>query len=152
MVVKDIILKRKTEGVLNGLFGILEVHSRNHGIFYFSTVENYEKKIPAGTYIINYTPSHKFGTNTLEIQGVDNRYGIRIHPGNRGIELEGCIAVGLACKDENIKQQIFYSRFAVQQLEAMLHDKEHKITIKDIEKNGKKNFTKNSREHLTEVA
>ena len=151
MVVKDIILNRKSEGVLNGLFGILEIHSKNHGIFYFSTIENYEKKIPAGTYTINYTRSHKFNRHTLEIQGVHNRYGIRIHSGNRGIELEGCVAVGLACKDENIKQQIFYSRFATDQLEAMLHDKEHKITIKDIE-NGKKIIGKNSSEYAAETA
>ena len=150
MIVKDIILKRKIQGNYNSLFGILEIHTQNHGVFYFSTVENDEKKIQSGNYSINYTPSHKFNRETLEIKGVNNRYGIRIHPANRGNELQGCIAVGLANYSEEIPQQIFYSKFACNQLEAMLFYKEHKITIKDIN-NGKKNIIKNSRKYTSET-
>ena len=151
MVIKDIILKRKVEGNQRSLFGILEVHSKHHGIFYFSTLENYERKIEAGTYDISYTPSHKFQRDTLEIQGVNNRFGIRIHPANRGIELQGSIAIGLVNYQEEIPAQIFYSKYACMTLEAMLCHRDHKITIKDI-KDGKKNIIKNSREYTTEVA
>lgn len=150
MVVKDITLNRKIQGNYNSIFGILEIKSQSHGTFYFSTVENDEKKIQAGTYIINYTPSNKFNRETLEIKGVHNRFGIRIHPANRGTELEGCIAVGLANNNKEIPQQIFYSRFACNQLEAILFDRQHKITIKDIN-NGKKNIIKNSRKYTTET-
>jgi hypothetical protein len=151
MIVKDIILKRKVIGNQRSLFGILEIHSKNNGIFYFSTVENNDKKIQEGTYTIGYTPSNKFGRETLQILRVPNRYGIRIHSANRGIELEGCIAVGLVNHQEEIPQQVFFSRHAVTMLESILCHKEHKITIKDIN-NGKKNTIKNSREHLTKVA
>lgn len=151
MVIKDIILKRKVLGNQRSLFGILEVHSKNNGIFYFSTVENNDKKIQQGTYTISYTPSNKFNRETLEIINVPNRYGIRIHSANRGIELEGCISVGLVNHQEEIPQQVFFSRHAVTTLEAILCHEEHKITIKDI-KNGKENTIKNSRKHLTKVA
>ena len=45
MVIKDIILKRKVLGNQRSLFGILEIHSKHNGIFYFSTVENNDRKI-----------------------------------------------------------------------------------------------------------
>lgn len=151
MIIKDIILKRKVTGNQRSLFGILEIHTKNNGIFYFSTVENNDKKIQEGSYNITYTHSNKFNRETLQIHGVPNRYGIRIHSANRGIELEGCIAIGLVNHQEEIPQQIFFSRHAVTMLEAILCHEEHTITIKDI-KHGKKNTIQNSREHLTKVA
>jgi hypothetical protein len=65
--------------------------------------------------------------------------------------LEGCIAIGLVNHQEEIPQQIFFSRHAVTMLEAILCHEEHTITIKDI-KHGKKNIIQNSREHFTKVA
>lgn len=51
--------------------------------------------IPQGEYKVAITDSPKFGRPTLEILGVPDRSGIRIHPANTFTELEGCIAVAL---------------------------------------------------------
>lgn len=150
MIVDSIILTRKTHGNYNSLFGELQINSKSHGTFMFSTVENYEKKIKAGHYTINYTPSRKFNKPTLEILGIKDRNGIRIHSGNRGTDLEGCISIGIYNVNQEIPQQIFYSRMATEQLEALLWNYTHKITIKDI-KDEKQNISKISRELITQI-
>jgi hypothetical protein len=151
MIIESITLQRKIHGNYNSLFGELQVKTKNRGTFMFSSVENYEKKIKSGYYNIQYSRSTKFGKETLEITGVKDRYGIRIHPGNSGTDLEGCISIGCYNIDKEIPTQIYYSRMATQQLEAMLWNYTHIIHIKDIE-NGKKNISKNSREYITETA
>ena len=105
MKVQKIHLKRKTLGNYNSLFGILTVET-NKGKFYFSSVENYEERIPEGVYSIDYTHSPKFNRPLPIILDVPNRNGIRIHTANRGNDVEGCIGLGLICKTEEIPQQI----------------------------------------------
>jgi hypothetical protein len=150
MIVNKITLQRLVHGNYNSLFGELQIESKSHGTFKFSTVENYEKKIKAGYYNISYTPSRKFNKPTLEITGVKNRYGIRIHAGNIGNDLEGCISIGLYNTIKEIPQQIFYSRMATEQLEAILWNYEHVIHIKDI-KDEKKIIRENSNEYTTQT-
>ena len=44
MIINEILLKRKWIGH-GGVWGILQVNSQNHGQFFFSTLENYEKNM-----------------------------------------------------------------------------------------------------------
>ena len=126
MLITELKLTRTTIGNTNSVFGKLEVFTQNHGIMLFSTVENYEKRIEEGTYDVVYTLSPKFDRKTLEIIRVPNRRGIRIHPANRGCDVEGCIGVGLYTEAEEIPVQIFYSRTSGEILEAMMY--KHKST------------------------
>ena len=59
--------------------------------------------IPTGTYtvVLSYSPkfanktwSKKYGGLVPEIKDVKGFSGIRIHPGNTALDVEGCIAVG----------------------------------------------------------
>lgn len=121
MLINSLKLIRQHIGNANSLFGTLEVHTKNHGVLKFSTVENYEKRIEEGTYSIIYTLSPKFDRKTLEVTGVSNRRGIRIHPANRGCDISGCIGVGLYVETEEIPVQIFYSRTSCEILEAICY-------------------------------
>ena len=132
MLINELKLTRQKIGNANSLFGKLEVITQNHGIMLFSTVENYEKRIKEGKYSVVYTLSPKFDRKTLEIIGVDNRRGIRIHPANRGCDVEGCIGIGLYTNTDEIPVQIFYSRTSGEILEAMMWQrKSTPITIID---------------------
>jgi hypothetical protein len=119
MKIHKILLKRQKIGNYNNLFGILTVET-NHGTFYFSTIENYEDRIKEGAYSIDYTYSPKFKRNTPEILGVKDRTGIRIHTGNRGNDFTGCIGLGLINYNKEIPTQVWYSRQAVEQFEALI--------------------------------
>lgn len=132
MLINSLTITRNRIGNANSLFGTLEVNTQNHGILKFSTVENYEKRIKAGTYNVVYTLSPKFDRKTLEITGVPNRRGIRIHPANRGCDISGCIGVGLYVETDEIPVQIFYSRTSCEILEAIVYKaKSTPITIID---------------------
>jgi len=60
------------------------------------TLERTEVQIPAGRYRVLITYSPRFHRRLPLIAEVPGRDGIRIHPANVQIELDGCIAVGLA--------------------------------------------------------
>lgn len=144
MLIKSITLTRKQYGQSNSIYGILEVHSQNHGKFYFSTLENAEYKIQKGTYSLRYTFSPRFKYETLQLMGVTGRTGIRIHAGNRASDLTGCIAIGLINKSDEIPNQIWASRSSVEILESLIYRQtNNKITIKD-NLDDKKNHRKNS--------
>ena len=149
MLITELKLTRTKIGNTNSLFGKLEVITQNHGILLFSTVENYEKRIEEGTYSVVYTLSPKFDRKTLEITGVPNRRGIRIHPANRGCDVEGCIGIGLYTNTEEIPIQIFYSRTSSEILEAILCQKKSTpITIIDKQLSYQDRLIKKTRESL----
>jgi hypothetical protein len=149
MLITELKLTRKFIGNTNSLFGTLEVITQNHGILKFSTVENYEKRIEQGTYNVVYTLSPKFDRKTLEITGVPNRRGIRIHPANRGCDVEGCIGIGLYVETEEIPIQIFYSRTSTEILEAIAYKaKSTPITIIDKQLSYQDRLIKKTRESL----
>lgn len=52
--------------------------------------------IPAGAYNLVITPSNRFKRDLPLVEGVPGFEGIRIHPGNRAEDTEGCILVGLS--------------------------------------------------------
>lgn len=51
--------------------------------------------IPAGSYIVRWTYSPKFGKNIPEVLAVPGFQGIRIHSGNDSEDTEGCLLPGL---------------------------------------------------------
>jgi hypothetical protein len=59
------------------------------------TLERTDVQIPAGRYRVLITFSPRFRRKLPLIDGVPGREGIRIHPANVQIELDGCVAVGL---------------------------------------------------------
>lgn len=74
----------------DSIIGTLSLEWDNFTCF---TIENKEKAIPEGEYIVDLTYSNRFNRQMpwLDVPG---RSGIRIHPANFGRQLEGCIAVG----------------------------------------------------------
>lgn len=132
MIINDVILQRTVQGPSNSLFGVLTIKTMNHGTLKFSTVENTNKAIQQGTYDMRWSLSPKFKTKTLEIMGVPNRYGIRLHPANRGHDVEGCVGVGIYNENKGIPVQIWNSRQSTEIVESLLWRGENKITIKDI--------------------
>ena len=60
-----------------------------------NSLENFEKRIPVGSYKVVMTYSPKFKRQMLLVDGVAGRSGIRIHPFNYGSESKGCITFGL---------------------------------------------------------
>lgn len=148
MIINEVILQRKVKGPSNSLFGELIIETLNHGTLKFSTVENINKAIQAGTYDMRWSLSPKFKTKTLEIMGVPNRYGIRIHPANRGYDVEGCIGIGIYNEYEGIPVQIWNSRQSTEIVESLLWRGEEPITIIDIE-NERKINTKVSHSGIT---
>lgn len=143
MLIKSITLTRKKYGQANALYGILEINSINHGKFYFSTLENAEHKIKKGTYTLRYTFSPRFKYETLQLMGVADRTGIRIHASNRPSDLSGCIGVGLINKSDEIPNQLWCSRASVEILESLIYkESNNKITIKEDIQNETKNIGK----------
>lgn len=132
MIITDVTLQRLTRGNYNNLFGVLQITTRNHGVLKFSTIENYEKRIESGSYSMRWSLSPKFKTKTLEIMGVPNRFGIRIHPANRGGDVQGCIGVGIYQECDEIPTMIHNSRQTIEIVESLLWRGENKINIKDI--------------------
>ncbi len=127
MIINEILLKRRWIGN-GGIWGILEVNTRNHGKFFFSTLENYEKKIEEGNYRLNYCYSPKFKYECFLLEGVPGRKGIRIHASSYSSDLEGCISLGLINKTEGVPNMIHRSRMAVEQFESLVY-KSNKLEI-----------------------
>lgn len=151
MIINDVTLQRKTIGPSNSLFGVLTIETANHGTLKFNTVENTNKAVQAGTYNMRWSLSPKFKAKTLEIMGVPNRHGIRIHPGNRGYDFEGCIGIGIYNEYEGIPVQIWNSRQSTEIVESLLWRGENKITIID-RNNERKINTKVSHSGITAFA
>jgi hypothetical protein len=58
--------------------------------------------IPKGTYQVKVDHSEKFNKSLPHILDVPNFEGIRIHGGNRAIDTEGCVLVGMSKNDDMI--------------------------------------------------
>lgn len=150
MLIKNIKLVRKKIGNQHSLFGTLTVETLNHGTFLFSTVENNSLRISSGSYPLGFAFSPRWSRDLLTVMDVPSRVGIRLHAANRGIELQGCIGIGLYQPDidDSIPSQIYNSRQALANLESIIKTKTL-ITIEDDylvtlinEKNERKNTNK----------
>lgn len=76
------------------------------------SLENTQKAIPGGNYLVILSYSPRFQRDMPLICNVPGREGIRIHSANYPHELEGCIALGL----DKGEDMIFKSRAACKAL------------------------------------
>lgn len=74
--------------------------------------------IPTGKYEVRLTLSPRFGRVLPLLMNVKCFEGVRIHPGNRAEDTEGCILVGL----NKVKGQVIESRKTFDELYRMLAD------------------------------
>ena len=133
-IVNEVVLTRRYLSSYESLIGDIAVRT-NNGTFMFSTCENYGRKINQGYYTMRFAYSPKFKHEVLTVTDVPSRYGIRIHPGNRGYDFEGCIGIGLYNPTLELPEQIYYSRASTQIFEAMfLQETDYDLQIIDIEK------------------
>lgn len=66
--------------------------------------------IPAGTYSVVLTHSPRFGRVLPEVLDVPGFAGVRIHPGNKPEDTEGCILVGMSrAKDTVLDSKVAFS-------------------------------------------
>lgn len=74
--------------------------------------------IPTGKYEVRLTLSPRFGRVLPLLMNVKGFEGVRIHPGNRAEDTEGCILVGL----NKVKGQVIESRKTFDELYRILAD------------------------------
>lgn len=65
-----------------------------------------ETAVPVGTYEIAITFSNKFKKYLPLLMNVPNFEGVRIHPGNRPEDTEGCILVGQTKDDDFVGHSV----------------------------------------------
>jgi hypothetical protein len=103
----ELILTREFK-TKTSIFGTLQIRTP-HGSIYFSTVENSSLNIPTGCYTISNTFSPRFTRSLWQIDSVAKRSGIRFHEANTGLQLEGCIALGVYNPTLEPPHQVFHS-------------------------------------------
>ncbi|UPW41699.1 hypothetical protein [Peromfec virus RodF8_16] len=74
-------------------------------------------RIPAGSYIVDWCMSPRFGKRTLRLRTVPGRQGILIHAGNFPSQSKGCILVG---NRSNIQCRLLDSRLCLDNLHKFL--------------------------------
>lgn len=109
----------RERSTLDGTIGRLAVD----GVFICYTLEPAEDRplhpaIPQGRYRVEITMSRRFGRRLPIIIGVAGRTGIRIHPGNRDDDTEGCILLGMSRQGVEVLQsrvacEMFQSKIAL---------------------------------------
>lgn len=93
--------------------------------------------IPAGIYKVIVTWSPRFKRQLPLLQDVHGFEGVRIHPGNKPQDTEGCLLVGTT-NDPNIPDVIYNSKIAFERLFEKLIaaiDQHEEITIEIKDKN-----------------
>lgn len=105
------IIRTGSEG--NATFGKLFVNGQQIGV----TLENYSKKIHAGTYPAEFYNSPQFGRVIL-LKNVVGRTYIEIHAGNYATDTKGCILVG----SRKVKQEIWNSKSTLSRLIGLLEN------------------------------
>jgi hypothetical protein len=81
--------------------------------------------IPCGTYKVRLSFSNRFQYRTPEVLEVPGFTGIRVHPGNRAIDTEGCILPGFRPTSGFVSD----SRSAFAMLMGVLPDVVHSLEI-----------------------
>ena len=131
---------RRTEMGDAGTFGVLEVdgHTFHTGELPWRDNRRGKSCVPAGTYIVKWDPSPRFG-HKYELFGVPGRTTILIHEANFvgdedlgfQAEVDGCIALGSALGVIDGQQAVTGSKKAVKRFEELLAHEPFELTIID---------------------
>lgn len=117
------------------VMGVMFDTDKKLGTYY--TLERKSKLIPVGQYDIDITYSPKFKKKLplVHSKSVSERRGIRIHAGNTVNDTEGCILIGniASLTDRRISE----SNIAVNQLVNAMNGKPVKLSIRDVQSNGR---------------
>lgn len=117
------------------VMGIMFDTDKKLGTYY--TLERKSKLIPVGQYNVELTYSPKFKKKLplVHSKSVSERRGIRIHAGNTVNDTEGCILIGniSSLTDRRISE----SNIAVNQLVNAMNGKPVKLSIRDVQSNGR---------------
>lgn len=115
--------------------GVMFDTDKKLGTYY--TLERKSKLIPVGQYNVELTYSPKFKKKLplVHSKSVSERRGIRIHAGNTVNDTEGCILIGniASLTDRRISE----SNIAVNQLVNAMNGKPVKLSIRDVQSNGR---------------
>lgn len=118
------------QALVNCTIGKLSVD----GEYFCYTLEDLEREekiygetaIPKGTYKIVIDYSHHFKSELPRLLEVPGYEGVRIHPGNRAADTEGCILVG---KSWDLSGVVTESRAAFMLLMGKLTNAQGEITL-----------------------
>ena len=117
------------------VMGVMFDTDKKLGTYY--TLERKSKLVPVGLYDIDLTYSPKFKKKLplVHNKSVSERRGIRIHAGNTVNDTEGCILIGniSSLTDRRISE----SNIAVNQLVNAMNGKPVKLSIRDVQSNGR---------------
>lgn len=117
------------------VMGVMFDTDKKLGTYY--TLERKSKLIPVGQYNVELTYSPKFKKKLplVHSKSVSERRGIRIHAGNTVNDTEGCILIGniASLTDRRITE----SNIAVNQLVNAMNGKPVKLSIRDVQSNGR---------------
>ena len=117
------------------VMGVMFDTDKKLGTYY--TLERKSKLVPVGLYDLDITYSPKFKKKLPLVHGktVSARRGIRIHAGNTVNDTEGCILIGniSSLTDRRITE----SNIAVNQLVNAMNGKTVKLSIRDVQSNGR---------------
>lgn len=117
------------------VMGVMFDTDKKLGTYY--TLERKSKLIPVGQYNVELTYSPKFKKKLplVHSKSVSERRGIRIHAGNTVNDTEGCILIGniSSLTDRRISE----SNIAVNQLVNAMNGKPVKLSIRDVQSNGR---------------
>lgn len=117
------------------VMGVMFDTDKKLGTYY--TLERKSKLIPVGLYDLDLTYSPKFKKKLplVHNKSVSERRGIRIHAGNTVNDTEGCILIGniSSLTDRRISE----SNIAVNQLVNAMNGKPVKLSIRDVQSNGR---------------
>ena len=117
------------------VMGVMFDTDKKLGTYY--TLERKSKLIPVGQYNVELTYSPKFKKKLplVHSKSVSERRGIRIHAGNTVNDTEGCILIGNI--SSLIDRRISESNIAVNQLVSAMNGKPVKLSIRDVQSNGR---------------
>ena len=87
---------------------------------------------PAGVYRARMTWSPRFKTMLYELFGVPGRFACRVHPANRAMQLNGCVALGEKLGYMDGVKAVLVSRPAVRRFEDMLEHKPFTLEVKNV--------------------
>ena len=117
------------------VMGVMFDTDKKLGTYY--TIERKSKLVPVGLYDLdlNCSPKFKKKLPLVHNKSVSERRGIRIHAGNTVNDTEGCILIGniSSLTDRRISE----SNIAVNQLVNAMNGKPVKLSIRDVQSNGR---------------